>query len=68
MTRLRALVRRISCRLTDCQVPHEVTITTVTQLQVITDRLDRLIQQRIANNIMEAAYLERLRKDEKPRA
>ena len=36
---------------------------TMKQMEKIPDQLDRIIEKRIRNNIIESAYLERLRRD-----
>jgi hypothetical protein len=40
-------------------LPHE----TLRRMDAIPNQLDRIIEKRIRNNIMESAYLERLRRE-----
>lgn len=58
---IRRSVRHISCALTDCRVPTPQP-DVVRELDNITARMDRIIDQRRENNRMEMAYLQRLRR------
>lgn len=64
MSFLRAAIKRVICAIGDCPRPQDrISEDTMAQLRDIPRRLDQIIEQRAVNNVMEMAYLERLRKD-----
>lgn len=55
---LNQILRKATCYLTDCQIAG-TDEETLHQLEVIPERLDRIIEQHRRNNIVEQAYLRR---------